>query len=68
MKKLTDKGKHTVKVENHLHKNTISKPVVVRRVQMQNTGNASAIKRLKTILFTYILLHQNMVIADKNLR
>ena len=35
---------------------------------MQNTGNASAIKRLKTILFTYRLLHQNMVIADKNLR
>ena len=45
----------------------ISKPVVVRKVQMQNIGNASSIKRLKTTLFTYRLLYQNMVIADKNL-
>ena len=35
---------------------------------MQNIRNASAIKRLKTILFTYRLLYQNMVIADKNLQ
>ena len=34
---------------------------------MQNIGNASSIKRLKTTLLTYRLLYQNMVIADKNL-
>ena len=47
MKKLTDKGKHTVKVGNHLHTN-ISKPGIARRVPMQDTGNALEINRPET--------------------
>ena len=31
MKKLNTKGKYTVKIENHLHTNMISKPAIVRR-------------------------------------
>ena len=30
MEKLTSKGKHTIKVENHPHTNIISKPVIIR--------------------------------------
>ena len=40
MEKLTGKGKHTVKVGNHLHTNMISKPTIMRRAQRQDTGNA----------------------------
>ena len=40
MKKLTSKGKHTIKVENHLHINMISTPAIMRRAQMQGTGSA----------------------------
>ena len=45
MRKLTGKGKHTVKVGNHLHTNILSKPAMVRRAQMQETGNTFQIKR-----------------------
>ena len=49
MEKLTVKGKHTVKVGNHLHTNMISKPGTVRRGEhqcpMQDIGNAFEIKR-----------------------
>ena len=44
MKKLTRKGKHTVKLGNHPHTNMISKPAIVRRVQMQDIGNTFEIK------------------------
>ena len=44
MRKLTSKGKHIVKVGNHPHTNMISKPAIMRRVQMQVNGNATAIK------------------------
>ena len=30
MEKLTSKGKHTIKVENHPHTNIIPKPVIIR--------------------------------------
>ena len=49
MEKLTGKGKHTVKVGNNPHTNMISKPAVMRRVQMQDIGNAFEIKRLATL-------------------
>ena len=49
MGKLTSKGKHTVKVGNNPHTNMISKPAVMRRVQMQDIGNAFEIKRLATL-------------------
>ena len=44
-KKLTGKGKHIVKVGNHQHTNVISKPAIMRRVQMKDIGNAFEIKR-----------------------
>ena len=48
MEKLTSKGKHTIKVGKHPHTNMISKPVIVRRAQMQALGNAYEIKRPAT--------------------
>lgn len=48
MEKLTGKGKHAVKVWNDPHTNNITKPAIVRRVQMQDIGNAFEIKRLAT--------------------
>ena len=44
MGKLTSKGKHTIKAGNHPLTN-ISKPAIVRRVQMQNMGYAFEIKK-----------------------
>ena len=50
MGKLTGKGKkHTVKVGNHPHTNMISKPAIMRRVQMQDIGNAFEMKRPATL-------------------
>ena len=48
MRKLTGKGKHKIKVGNHLLTNMISKIETVRRVQMQNIENAFEIKRSAT--------------------
>ena len=45
MGKLTAKSEKTVKVGNHPHTNMISKSTTVRRVQMQNIGNAFKMKR-----------------------
>ena len=47
MGKLTSKGKHTVNIGNYPHTN-ISKPAIMRRVQMQDIGNAFEIKRPAT--------------------
>ena len=48
MGKFTGKGKHTVKVGNHPHTNMISKPAIMRRVQIQDIGKAFEIKRPAT--------------------
>ena len=48
MGKLTSKGKHIVKVGHHLHINMISKPALMRRVQIQDVRNAFEIKRPAT--------------------
>ena len=48
MEKLTGKGKHIVKVQNHTHKNMISKPSAVRRAQMQDTRHTFEMKRPAT--------------------
>ena len=45
MGKLTGKGKHTVRVGNNPQTNMISKPAIMRSVQMQDIGNAFEIKR-----------------------
>ena len=48
MRKLTSKDKHKVKVGNHPHTNIVSKPAIVRRVPMQDIGNAFEMKRSAT--------------------
>ena len=48
MGKLTGKGKEKVKVGNHPHTNMISKPAIIRSVQMQDIENALEIKRPAT--------------------
>ena len=42
--KAPSKGKHTLKVGNHPHTNMISKPAIMRRIQIQDIGNAFEIK------------------------
>ena len=48
MEKLTGKGKHTVNVGYHPQINVISKPAILRKVQMQDIGNAFEIERPAT--------------------
>lgn len=48
MGKLINKSKPTVKARNHPHTYMISKPATARREQMQEMGNAFAIKILAT--------------------
>ena len=48
MGKLTIKGRHIVKVQNHIHKNMISKLLVVRRAQMQDTRHTFEMKKPAT--------------------
>ena len=45
MTKLTSKGKHIVKVGNHTHTIMLPKPEIMRRIQMQGSGDVFAIKR-----------------------
>ena len=44
MGKFTSKDKNTVKVGNHSYINMMSKPVIMRRVQMQDIGKAFEIR------------------------
>ena len=48
MKMLTSKGIYTEKVDNHPCTNMLPKSEIVRRVQMQETGDALGIKRPAT--------------------
>ena len=48
MGKLTSKNKHTIKVGNYPHTGMKSKPAILRRVKMQDIGNAFEIKRSVT--------------------
>ena len=48
MGKFTVKGKHKVNVGNQPHMNMMSKPAIMRIVQIQNTGSAFEIKRPAT--------------------
>ena len=62
MRRFTGKGKHMIKVGNHPHTNMIPKPNLVRRVQMQDTGNAYAMHSLYIYIYTHIpisKLHSN---------
>ena len=65
MEKLTDKGKHIVKVGNHVHTNMISKPATVRRGENKCRILEMHLKlkeqQIKTSLFAYRLLYQNFM-------
>ena len=66
MGKLTNKGKHKVKVGNHPHTNMISKPAIMRKEESTNAGILEMHlklrdQQLKTILYIYRLLYQNLM-------
>ena len=67
MGKLTIKGKHRVKVGNHPHTNMISKPATARRgeytCRILEMHWKLKDQRLKTILFVYRLLYQNLMVT-----
>ena len=67
MGKLTGKGKHIVKVENHPHTNMISKPAIVRREEYKCRILEMNFKlkeqQLKTIMYIYRLLYQNLMVT-----
>ena len=66
-KKLTSKGKHTVKVGNHPYTNMISKPTIMRRGECKCKILEMHLKlrdqQLKTILYIYRLLYQNLMVT-----
>ena len=45
MTRLTGKGIHIAKAGNHSDKNMLTNPELMRRVQMQDTGDTFTIKR-----------------------
>ena len=67
MGKLTSKGKHTVKVGNHPHTNMISKSAIMRKGEYKYRILEMHLKlkdqQLKTVLFTYRLLYQNLMVT-----
>ena len=67
MGKLTGKDKHIVKVGNHQHTNVISKPAIMRRGEYKCRILQTYLKlkeqQLQTILFTYRLLYQNLMVT-----
>ena len=66
MGKLTRKGKHIVKVEYHLYKNMISRPVIIWE-ECQSRIFEMHLKlrdlQLKTIMYTCRLLYQNLMVT-----
>ena len=58
MEKLMCKGKYGVKVGTHPNTNMIPKPPIVRRVQMQDIGNALEMRghQIKIIIYIYIYM------------
>ena len=69
MRRFTGKGKHMIKVGNHPHTNMIPKPNLVRRVQMQDTGNAYAMHSLYIYIYTHTFPYQNFIVTtNKNLQ
>ena len=65
MGKLISKGKHKVKVGNHLHTNMISKPAIVGRgehkCRILEMHWKLSDQQLKTILYIYKPLYQNLM-------
>ena len=67
MRKLTSRDKYTVKVGNHPHTDMVSKPASMRRQEDKCRILEMHLKlrdqKLKTILFIYRLLHQNLTVT-----
>ena len=67
MEMLAGKGKHTIKVGNHPHTNMISKPAIMRRGKYKCRILEMHLKlkdqQLKTTLFIYRLLYQNLMVS-----
>ena len=67
MEKLTGESEHTVKVGNHPHTNMISKPAIMRKGEYKCRILEMHLKlkdqQLKTILFIYRLLYQNLMVT-----
>ena len=65
MGKLTSKGKYTINVGNHPHTNMISKPVIGRggeyKCRILEMHLKLRAQQLKTIMYIYRLLHQNLM-------
>ena len=59
MEKLTCKGKYRVKVGNYPNTNMISKPSILRRVKMQDIGNALEMRghQIKIIIYIYVYIY-----------
>ena len=66
MKKSTNKGKYTIKVGHHLHKYDM-KSAIMRRGEYKCRILQMYLKlkeqQLQTILFTYRLLYQNLMVT-----
>ena len=66
MGKLTCKGKHTVKVGNYPRRNIMSKSAIIKRGEYKCRILEMHLRlrdhQLKTILFIYRLLYQNLVV------
>ena len=67
MGKLTSKGKHTVKIGNHLHANVISKLLNMRGGEYMCRIFEIHLKlrdqQIKTTVYIYRLLYQNLMVT-----
>ena len=68
MEKLPSKGKHTVKVGNHVHTNVILKPTAVKRKhkwRILEIHMKLKDQQLKIFLFICRLLYQNLMATNQ---
>ena len=67
MRKLTSKGKHTVKVGNYPYTNKTLKPTIVKTEDYKLRISEKHLKlrdqQLKTTLYVYSLLNQNLMVT-----
>ena len=69
MEKLPSKGKHTVKVGNHVHTNVILKPAIVKlkhKWRILEIHKKLKDQQLKIFLFICRLLYQNLMVTNQN--
>lgn len=67
MREFIGRGRHKAKVGNHLDKNIISKPTIVRKAEHKSRILEMHLnlkdQQFKTILFIYILLYQILMVT-----